>query len=83
MCLDTDSQFIGVLQQDCGKSWGSSWKLPSELLAAHENQEGCACVENSAGFLGGSSMLKIDLNIKNWKLLEYRRCLVHGRAGFV
>lgn len=83
MCHDTDSHFLGALQQDCSKSWGSSWKLPSELLAAPENQEGCACVENSAGFLGGRAMLKIDLNIKNGNLLEYKRCLLHGRAGFV
>lgn len=73
MCHDTDSQFIGVLQQDCGKSWGYAWKLPSELLAVHENQEYCACVKSSAGFLGGRGMLKIDLNIKNWKLPEAQK----------
>lgn len=80
---DTDSQFLGALQQDCGKWWGSFWKLPSELLAPRENQEGCACLENNAGFLGGRGMLKIDLDIKNWKLLGYRRWVLNGRAGFV
>lgn len=40
-----------------------------------EKHENCVSVDDSAGFLSSRGMLKMDHNIKKWKLYEYGNCV--------